>query len=131
ETNAFTAAYKQLQDAIYDGAEKDFGEFIRKFPASPRLSEAVLRQAEARIKLTNYSGALDLLSAHQAQAGGLADEYLFWTAQSLSLKGNYQSAAEAFGRLLRNFPSSPRCLEAAVREAGARANLSQWARVIE
>src|SRR5258706_2992524 len=73
ENQAFTAAENVYLDADYKNAEADFGDFIQKFPGSARISEAVLFQAQARIKLGDYKGALSLLSARQSQAGGLGD----------------------------------------------------------
>src|SRR5690348_8334181 len=76
EGQAFKAAEQEFADGFYQRAEADFADFIQKFPGSPRTSEAILYQAEARIKLGNYNGALSLLSAHRAQSGPLADWYL-------------------------------------------------------
>jgi TolA-binding protein len=131
EKRAFDAAYQKLTAGFYQQAEADFADFSQKFPSSTLFSEAVLFQAEARIKLTNYAGALQLLSAHQAQSGARADEYLFWQAEALSQKGDLPAAAEAFGKVARDFPDSPRRLEASIREATTRARLAEWARVLE
>ena len=79
---AFDAAAKAFQDTFYDRAEAEFADFCQKFPTSPRLAEAILLQAEARLELTNYAGAIELLSAHQGAAGTNADQYLFWLAEA-------------------------------------------------
>ncbi len=130
ENRAFDAAVQKLNAGFYQQAEADFAEFVKKFPASPLLPEAVLFQAEARIKLTNYAGALDLLGFYQSQSGKRADEYLFWQAEALSQKGDLPAAADSFGKLARNFPDSPRRLEATVREAMTRSRLSEWPRAV-
>lgn len=130
ENRTFDAAVQKLNAGFYPQAEADFAEFVKKFPGSPLLAEAVLFQAEARIKLTNYAGALDLLGFYQAQSGKRADEYLFWQAEALSQKGDLPAAADAFGKLARDFPESPRRLEAAVRQALARSRLSEWPRAV-
>src|SRR5512137_1276766 len=75
---AFEAAVKAFHDTFYDRAEAQLAEFRQKHPTSPRLSEAILLQAQARLELSNYAGALELLSAHQGNAGTNADQYLFW-----------------------------------------------------
>ena len=131
ETRAFQAAEKEFQDSFYQQADRDFADFIQKYPSSQHLPEAFLYQAEARIRLANYAGALEVLAAHQGQAGKLADEYLFWQGEASFQKGDPRAAAESFARLLQQFPASPRRLEAVVREATARASLSEWARVID
>ncbi len=130
ESRAFDAAVQKLGAGFYQQAEADFADFSRKYPSSPLVTEAVLFQAEARIKLGNHSGALELLTSHQALSGKRADEYVFWQAEALSQKGDLQGGADAFGKLARDFPDSPRRLEATVREAMTRARLSQWAQVL-
>jgi TolA-binding protein len=133
---AFDAAAKAFHDTVYDRAEPGFADFCRTFPTSPRLAEAILLQAEARLELTNYAGAIELLSAHQAAAGTNAAEYLFWLSEAQARKGDYRAASDGFARVVKEFPASPRCLEASFREASARAALartepSEWQRVIE
>jgi TolA-binding protein len=131
ESQAFTAAEKVYLDADYRNAEAYFGDFIQKFPGSSKLPEAVLYQAEARIKLGDFNGALSLLSAHQAQAGSLADWYLLCQGEALLAKGDYQHAEANFSRLIKEFPGSPRRLAAVVNAALARMRLSQWQRAVD
>jgi TolA-binding protein len=133
---AFDAAAKAFGDTFYDRAEAGFADFCRKFPTSPRLAEAILLQAEARLELTNYAGAIELLSARLDAAGTNADQYLFWLAEARARNGDYRAASDGFARLVKEFPASSRCLEAAIGEASARAALartepSEWRRVIE
>src|ERR1035438_7520117 len=118
---AFDAATNAFHDTFYERAEAEFADFRQKFPASPRLAEAVLLQAEARLELTNYAGAIELLSGHQGVAGTNADQYLFWLAEAYSRKGDYRAASDGFARLVKEFPASSRCSEAAFRGACPRA----------
>jgi len=133
---AFDAAVKALHDTFYDRAEAGFSNYCQMFPASPRLAEAVLLQAEARFQLTNYDGAIALLTAHQKDAGTNADQYQFWLAEASLGKGDYRIASDEFAQLLERFPASPRVLEAALGEASARAGWArtepaEWPQVIE
>jgi TolA-binding protein len=133
---AFEAAAKAFRDTVYDRAEAGFADFCQKFPTSPRLTEAILLQAEARLELSNYAGAIALLSAHQKDAGTNADQYLFWLAEAQLRKGDYRAASDGFAKLVKEFPASSRLLEAAMGEASARAALaraepSEWPRVVE
>src|SRR5260370_19828101 len=114
---AFVAASNALKDDFFSRAEKEFAEFVRVYTNSPRLAEAILFQAEARLSLQNYDGAFQLLSAHQNEAGKWADEYLFWSGEALFRKGDFATAAESFARLTREFPTSSRRLEAVIAEA--------------
>ena len=75
EIRAFDAAARAFQDAIYDRAEKEFGEFVRSFPESARVSEAVLFQARSALKQTNLKVTVELLTANLAKAGPPADQY--------------------------------------------------------
>lgn len=131
ENQAFTAAEKVYLDADYKNAEAYFADFIQKYPGSTRIPEALLYQAQALIKLGDFNGALSLLSAHQSQAGALADWYLLCQGEALLAKGDYPPAEANFARLLREFPSSPRRLAAVVDAAIARMRLSKWPQVIE
>jgi TolA-binding protein len=133
---AFRSANDAFHDAFYDRAEAGFGDFCQKYPDSPRLAEAILLQAEARLELSNYAGAIVLLSTRQKDAGTNADQYAFWLAEAQLRKGDYRAASDGFAKLVKEFPASTRLLDAAMGEASARAGLaraepSEWSRVIE
>jgi TolA-binding protein len=130
EKGLFTSASQALQDGFYSKAEEDFASFVQLFPASPKVPEAILRQAEARLKLKNYAGAVELLSGHLAQAGPLSADYLFRLGQTFLLKGEPRSAADTFSKLIQQAPTSPYALEASVSQATALASLGEWAQVI-
>jgi len=130
EAQAFSAAEKVYLDGDYKNAEAYFGEFIQKFPNSIQRPEAVLYQAQARIKLRDYEGALKLLAANQNQAGPLADWYLLCQGEALLAKGDFTEAEADFSRLMRDFPASPHRLTGVVDAAVARMRLSQWPQVI-
>src|ERR1019366_3297845 len=91
---AFEAGAKAFHDTFYDRAEAGVADFCKNYPASPRLAEAILLQAEARLELTNYAGAIELLSGHQKDAGTNADQYLFWLAEAYARKGDYRAASD-------------------------------------
>src|ERR1019366_9947693 len=104
---AFDAAYKALQDTVYDRAEAGFADFCRQFPDSPRLAEAILLQAEARLKLSNYAGAIALLSAHQKDAGTNADQYVYWLAEPQMGHADYGVGTDGLGPRAKDFPPPP------------------------
>src|SRR5437763_16707576 len=82
EQRAFESAEKNLSSGFYEPAEKDFREFVQTYTNSARVPEAILRQAQALVKQTNYSAAIDLLTLRQSIAGTNADQYLFWVAEA-------------------------------------------------
>jgi TolA-binding protein len=132
---AFKEASDALHDTFYDRAEAGFADFCKNYPTSPRLAEAILLQAEARLALTNSAGAIELLMAHQKDAGTNADQYAFWLAEAQLRKGDYRAASDGFAKLVKEFPASARLLGASMGEASARASLAQtepaeWPRVI-
>lgn len=131
ETGAFNSAYNQLRDTFWQQAEAGFAEFSQKFTNSVRLPEAFLYQAQARYQMTNYAGAIELLLAHQGQAGKWADQYLFWLGQAYLKKEDYPAAGGAFSNLVSQFRDSARCLEAGLGEATAWAKRGEWPRVLE
>ncbi len=131
ETRAFNAATNTFRLGFSDRAEAAFASFAQTYTNSARLGEAILYQAEARIQQTNYAGAIELLSARQGSAGTNADQYLFWLAEAHFRKGDHPAAQAAFARLVKEFPASPRRLDAAIGEATTRMKVGDWPGVIE
>jgi TolA-binding protein len=132
---AFNTAVELFKGTFYAQAEAQLADFCQKNPTSPRLPEAVLVQAQARLELTNYAGAIELLTANQAKAGTNADQYMFWLGEAYSRKGDWRAASDTFAKLSKEQPNSSRCLEANLGEASARLALAQtepaeWQRVI-
>jgi TolA-binding protein len=129
EDRAYAAAASAFQDGMWSRAEVEFAEFADKYPKSGRVAEAVLMQAEADIKQGKFLPAIELLAAQEAQAGKLADQYVYWLGQAQFQNGDYPAAAATFSRLGREFSDSSRRLDAAVDESAARAKLGQWPQV--
>lgn len=131
ETRAYEAVVRAFEDGVFDLAEKDFAAFIETYPNSPRIAEATLYRARAALRQQQIKTATDLLTTNAARAGPLADQYQFWLAEAHRQSTNYQAAAEGFAKLVRDFPASPRLLEASYGEALARFKLQEWPRVID
>jgi TolA-binding protein len=131
EERAFAAASQAFRDGWWERAERELGAFTVRHPKSENRAEAVLLRAEARIKLHNYAGAIELLQSGAATAGPFADEYAFWLAEAHFQAGNPARAAELYRELIAGFPTSSRLLEAVVAEAAARSQLQEWPRVTE
>lgn len=130
EKTAFDAASSAFQDGFWSRAEAEFDSFSKTYTNSPRLPEALLFQAEARLEQSNYTGALELLKAHQDRAGKLADLYQFWQGETLYRKGDLRGAVETFARLVHEFPTSTNRLNAVVREAATWSELAEWPQVV-
>lgn len=116
-TAAFDQAMGSFKIEVFDRAEKEFGEFVAKYPDAPQVSEAILLQARARFQMKQYDGAVELLSGRLAQAGELSDRYHFAIAEAEMARQNFAAASKAFRTVLESFPDSPLRLQAAKGEA--------------
>jgi TolA-binding protein len=130
EEQAFQNAFDRFHDSLYPLAETYFNDFLTKYTNSTHRADAILYLARARLYQSNYTGAIDLLQKSAAEAGGLKHEYLFWTAKARYASGDLTNAAEDFARVAREFPLSPRRLEAAYDQAEARSRMGDWPGVI-
>jgi TolA-binding protein len=131
ETRLFKDAVLKWQTGFYDHAERGLAEFIQKFPNSDRVAEANLLRARALFNQQKYPAAISLISTNLTTSGAQMDQYRFWLAKAYFQNTNYLEAADAFAALLKNFPNSPKRLEASYGEAQARFKLKEWRRVIE
>jgi TolA-binding protein len=129
EERALDGALRDLANKLYGRAAAEFAEYALTYPASTNLAEAYLYHAEALLGLEEYSQAIDLLKAHEAQSGKWLEEYAFWEAEAWFRKKDYRTASDLFGRFCERFPKSERGGEAAVRQASACAKLGEWPRV--
>jgi TolA-binding protein len=121
-----------LEGGFYQKADAAFTEFAATFTNSPWLPEVFLRQAQARLEQTNYTGAIELLTAKMGSAGPRAHEYLFWLGQAYYRQvTNNQLAAETFAKLIKDFPASTNRLTAALWQARVYKRTSDWARVVD
>ena len=111
EQKAYDVALRLFQGVVFDVAEKEFADFVKNYPASEKVPEAVLLQAQCRYQQKKLDEALALLRERLVNAGKLADQYRYWIAECLFQKSDYEGAAAAFARVLSDFPDSSRRLE--------------------
>ena len=117
EEDAFRSANAAFSDKFYERAEEQFSLFATNFPASTNLAKAVLLQAQSRHFQKKHDAAIELLKTSIAKAGALADQYVLTWGEALSAKGDHAGAAEQYGRLLKDFGTSPLRLQAAYLQA--------------
>ena len=132
ENRAYAAAAAVFQDGMYGRAETAFAQFVEKYPKSERVGEAILLQAQAEIKLGDFTNAVARLANpdNQARAGSLADEYVYWTGEAQFQSADYSAAAETWIALAQKFPESRRRLEAIVDVASAYKELAEWQQTV-
>ncbi len=131
ENRAFNAAARGFTSGQFEWAEREFGEFIRKYPNADRVEEAWLSQAQCRFKLKRFNDVVALLNSAPARAARQADQMVYWRAEAFFALTNYPAAATEFARLLNEFPTSSRQLDASLGEAAARHKLGELPRVLE
>ena len=131
EIRAFDAAIRSFQLGTYDRAHNELAGFVEQFPASQKVAEALLLQAQCALRLKQLDAAREILTTNAARAGDLADQYRYWLGETHIRATNFQAAADTFARLIMDFQTSSRLLEAAYGEALARFRLRQFAKVIE
>ncbi|HEX4343465.1 MAG TPA: tetratricopeptide repeat protein, partial [Verrucomicrobiae bacterium] len=129
ELRAYGLAANAFNAGLWDRADRELSSFIAKYPGSTNTAEAILLQAQARVQLGRLAEATDLLATNWTAAGGLADEYLFWTAEIYYQRTNYANASKIFARLAVEFPQSNHRLEAVLGEAASEAELQHWPQV--
>src|SRR5258706_8656256 len=132
ENRDYAAAAAACQDGMYDRAETAFAQFVEKYPESGRIGEARLLQAQAELKLGDFTNAITRLTRTDslAGAGTLADEYFYWAGEAQFQSTNYLQAAETWIALAQKFPESPLRLRAVVEAASAFAKLAQWQQAV-
>ncbi len=128
---AFTSAARLFEGGWYDRAEAELSAFLAAYPNATNRIEAVLLQAQSRFQLKKHEAAIQLLQAHQTNAGPAADRFLYWMAQAQSELANHEAAASIYAELLKAYAASPLRLEASVGEAWARFKLGDTARTVE
>ena len=130
EARAFESAQKYLGDGFHELAEKAFADFTAKHPASPRVAQARLLEAQALLAQKKFTAAVSLLTTNLPNAGSLADQFQLGIAQAQARSGNLEAAAGSFADLVARYTNSSLRLEATLGEAEARFERQQWPRVI-
>lgn len=131
EAKAFTTAKESYRLKMWERAEQELADFIKEYPKSENMAEAVSLQAQAQFEQRKFEAVVALLQPRVGVAGNLTDQYLYWLGQAQFAGTNYLAAATTFGKLAREHPTSPRRLEAAINQAAALGRLEQWTNVVE
>jgi outer membrane protein assembly factor BamD (BamD/ComL family) len=129
EERAYATASTDFQSEMWSRAETGFAQFALNYPKSTNAPMAVLLSAQAQFKQAKFPAAIKSLTAAQAKAGSLADQYAVWIAEAQFAGKNFADAAESFAALTKNFPDSPLRLRAAVEAAAAYEKLGDWTKL--
>lgn len=120
ENTAIEALRKTFADGLYEATDRQAEEFVTRFQNSEFIPEVWLIQARARIQLGRVDDAIATLARAREQAKEKLDEFEFWQATALAAKGDWNAAAESFGRFLETHQTSPLRLQAAYAQAHAK-----------
>jgi TolA-binding protein len=135
EDRAYAAACAAFQDKFYVRAESGFTAFLQNYRKSTNAPAAMLMLAQAQFYQAKYTDAVarltDTNNVAMARAAGIADRYLYWTAEARYAGGDTNGAAETFVSVSERFPKSTLAVKAVVEGAAAYGKLGQWARVDE
>ena len=128
EEREYRSARRSFEDNWFDRAEREFAEFLAKYPGSKQRAEAVLMQARSRFEQQkeqpeaqrNFSSVVEILQTGIANAGEWAPHYAYWIAEVHYEKGDYAQAAAAYEKVTRDFPQSDVVLNACLGQALAK-----------
>jgi tetratricopeptide (TPR) repeat protein len=131
ENRDYAAAAAAFQIGMYGRADAALAQFVEKYPDSGQVAEAVLLQAQAELKLGEFTNAIAKLTGanNLARAGAMADEYFYWTGEAQFQGANFSGAAESWIALADKFPESRLRLRAVVGAASAFTQLAEWHQV--
>jgi TolA-binding protein len=128
EQRAYAAAVAAFRDNLWSHAETNLFQFIKRYPDSTNAPSAILLLARAEFKQGAFVNAAQLLEQHKDAAGILADQYVYWQAESQAAAGNYPEASKTFLSVARDFLGSPLRLTAQIEAAAACAQSVDWRR---
>ena len=128
EEREFRSARRSFEDNWFDRAEREFTDFLAKYPAAKQRAEAVLMQARARLEQQkelpeaqrSFASVVEPLQTGIASAGEWAPHYAYWIAEAHFEKGDYAQAAAAYEKVIRDFPQSEVVLNACLGQALAK-----------
>ena len=101
----------------YESVETDGAYFVKMFPNSSYMANVEYQMARAWFNTGEYQKAIDSFGAFCAKYSdnSLIPSALFWMAESLYQTFNFEQASAVFERIVTEFPSSPKVVEAAFR----------------
>jgi len=101
----------------YESVETDGAYFVKTFPNSSYMANVEYQMARAWFNTGEYQKAIDSFGSFCAKysENSLVPSALFWMAESLYQTFNFEEASAIFERIVTDFPSSPKVVEAAFR----------------
>ncbi len=93
ESRQFRVAQAALEDKIYDVADRQFQEFIQKFPQSERIESAYFLLGQAQVNLGKWeAGVKTLQDAASKWPDKHPDGIQFWLGEAYSRGGKFAEA---------------------------------------
>ncbi|OQW96248.1 MAG: hypothetical protein BWK77_05685, partial [Verrucomicrobia bacterium A1] len=106
---ALTAGRAALEDGLFDIAEKQLKQYLRRAATREDRVEGTLLFARALFGQGRYRDCVDLLNRRAAWARGTETEeaFAYWTGRAQYELGDYTGALKTSEALRQNYPDSP------------------------
>src|SRR5688572_30424966 len=100
---------RSFADGLYPVARRALERFVAQYPKDPRLPEAVLLLAKARLRAGDADAALEGFKRAQtlSPAPGRPQEARFWEAESLFRLKRFADARKAYDDVVRADAAAP------------------------
>jgi TolA-binding protein len=106
ETKLYRVGQTAFRDGIYDLAERQFAEFLQKFPESDQAETAQLLLTQAQLSQNKWreAGQTAQAALKKWPEGRQRDSFQFWLAESLLRGDEYAAAEKQYAELLEKTP---------------------------
>jgi len=131
EEKEFGQAKESFNTTLMSGRREISRSSRRNFRLRRILPKRFSCRRRSRLEQSNYAGAIELLAASEGVVGAQKDEFVYWEGETRLREGKNDLASALFGRVMTEFPASGRRLDAAVKQAAAKAKLGQWQAIVE
>ncbi|MBM3244063.1 MAG: tetratricopeptide repeat protein, partial [Candidatus Omnitrophica bacterium] len=108
EEEVFFIAKKAFEDGYYEAGIGLLNRFLADFPRSSKAAEAELLLGQSYFYQNNLIESLNKFEAllNKPYAANIKDAVSYWIAEAYFKSNNFPKAAEAYGRVIKEFPNS-------------------------
>src|SRR5437763_1611904 len=127
ENRLYRVAQAVFDDRLYDVAERQFVEFLQKYPQSERANDAQFLLAQALLNQGKWQDAVKSLEEAMARwPDKRPDAIRFWLAEALTRGSKYTEAQARYAEVADKFPHSPNHAQALYGLAFVQIKLNQF-----
>src|ERR1043166_5013374 len=127
ENRLYRVAQAAFDDKLDDVAERQFAEFLQKYPQSEHANDAQFLLAQAQLNQGKWQIAIKSLDeALSRWPDQRPDAIRFWLAEALARGSQYSEAQARYAEVADKFPRSPYHAQALYGLAFAQIKLNQF-----